>query len=191
MHILRTHIEKTVSITDEEFAVVQSLFHPLSFKKKDYIIEKNKRVEYAFFIISGLVKLSYWDDEAKEHIVSFAMEDWWETDFQAYFTESNATFFLQCIENTETLCLSIKDYRELCSKIPKMQHFFLEKSIAGHIAAQNRIISLLTLSAKDRYEQCLRLYPSLFQRVPKALLASYLGVSRETLSRLFVASKRK
>ncbi|HAO27431.1 MAG TPA: Crp/Fnr family transcriptional regulator, partial [Chryseobacterium indologenes] len=63
-------------------------------------------------------------------------------------------------------------------------HFFLEKAYMGFIAAQQRIISTMTTGIKERYEQLLQKYPSLIQRVPKTLLAAYLGVSRETLSRL-------
>lgn len=112
------------------------------------------------------------------------MEDWWESDFSAYFTNTIAKMSLQCIENTTVFSLSLKDYQKLSTELPKMERFFLKKSISGHIASQHRILSFLMSNAKERYEQLLKQYPTLFQRVPKTLLASYLGVSRETLSRL-------
>jgi CRP-like cAMP-binding protein len=131
-----------------------------------------------------LLKLVYTDDTGKQHIVSFAMEDWWESDFYAYYTQTEATLSLECVEDTEVLCLLLDDYKKLCDGLQKMQRFFLEKANFGFIGAQRRIISWLTSSAKERYEQLLHRYPSLIQRVPKSLLAAYLGVSRETLSRL-------
>ena len=135
-------------------------------------------------MISGLLKLVYNDNNGKEHIVSFAMEDWWESDFSAYFTKSKAKMSLQCIEPTTVFSISITDYEKLSTEMPKMKRFFLQKSNAGFIASQQRILSFLTSNAKERYEQLLEQYPMLFQKVPKTLLASYLCVSRETLSRL-------
>lgn len=81
-------------------------------------------------------------------------------------------------------CLLLEDYKKLCDGLQKMECFFLEKANFGFIGAQRRIISWLTLSAQERYEQLLKQSPALVQRVPKSLLAAYLGVSRETLSRL-------
>lgn len=112
------------------------------------------------------------------------MEDWWETDFLAFYTKTKATMSLQCLEDTRVLCISLENYRKLCSGLQKTEHFFLRKATSGHIASQQRILSLLSSNAKERYDQLLKRHPSLFQRVPKTLLASYLGVSRETLSRL-------
>lgn len=185
MNVLKDHINKTISLTDDEFSVVELFFTEEHFKKREMIIKENDPVNHVYFIISGLMKLFINDREAKEHIISLSMEDWWETDYLAFYTQSKATQFLQCLEKTEVLSLSFKDYEKLCNEIPKMEHFFLKKAVGGHIANQKRILSLLTLTAKERYEQLLKFYPSLLQRIPKTVLASYLGVSRETLSRFF------
>lgn len=181
---LRQHIEKIIPLTDDEFQFVCSHFSTKKFKKHQFLIQKDDPVKYAYFVISGLLKLVYTDDAAKEHIVSFAMEDWWESDYYAFFTQSNATMSLECIEDTEVLCFSLEDYKKLCSGLQKMEHFFLEKANFGFLGSQRRIISWMTSNSKERYEQFLKQYPSLTQRIPKSLIASYLGVSRETLSRL-------
>lgn len=181
---LREHIEKIVPLTDDEFAFVLSHFTTKSYKKREFLIQEGKSVKYAYFVVSGLLMLIYNNESGKQHIVSFAMEDWWESDFLAYHTQTKATMSLQCLEDTDVFCLSLEDYQQLCAGLQKMEHFFLRKANAGHIGSQQRILSFLTSNAKERYEQLLKRYPSLFQRVPKSLLASYLGVSRETLSRL-------
>lgn len=113
------------------------------------------------------------------------MEDWWESDYAAFYTQTKATQSLQCLEDTVVLKLSFDNYQQLLTEVPKMTDFFLKKAIGGHITSQRRILSLMTMSAKERYEQFLKYYPSLLQRIPKTVLASYLGVSRETLSRFF------
>ncbi|MFD2941954.1 Crp/Fnr family transcriptional regulator [Flavobacterium notoginsengisoli] len=182
---LRTHIEKVVPLTDEEAAFVIAHFVLENFSKGQLIIEEGNEVHNVYFLTSGLVKLVYEDRDAKKHIVSFAMEDWWETDFQAFYMQSKATLSLECIEDTIVYSISFENFEKLCNDLQKMERFFLRKSIAGHIGSQTRILSFLTSNAKERYEQLLLRNPSLLQRVPKSYLASYLGVSRETLSRLF------
>jgi CRP-like cAMP-binding protein len=189
MNILKDHINKTISLTDEEFSVVESFFTEEHFKKRQMIINENDQVNHVYFIISGLLKLFYTDTEAKEHIISFSMEDWWESDYAAFYTQTKATQSLQCLEDTIVLKLSFNDYQQLLIEVPKMTDFFLKKAIGGHISNQRRILSLMTMSAKERYEQFLKYYPSLLQRIPKITLAAYLGLSRETLSRFFLESK--
>ena len=126
-----------------------------------------------------------------EHIISFSMEDWWESDYAAFYTQTKATQSLQCLEDTLVLKLSFDNYQRLLTEVPKMIDFFLKKAIGGHISNQRRILSLMTMSAKERYEQFLKYYPILIQRLPKTVLAAYLGVSRETLSRLYSESGLK
>ncbi|WBL22554.1 Crp/Fnr family transcriptional regulator [Zunongwangia sp. HRR-M8] len=181
---LRRHIEENISLSDEESRLIASYFSFEEYKKKDVLIRQGEYVQDCYFIVSGLLKLIYQDESGKEHIVSFATENWWESDFSAYFTKSKAKMSLQCLEDTKVYALSLENYQKLIAKISKMAYFFLEKSNSGHIAAQNRMISLLSLNAQEKYQQLLEQHPALFQRVFKTLLASYLGVSRETLSRL-------
>jgi CRP-like cAMP-binding protein len=185
MHnILREHIQKIVTLSDDEFAFVLTQFTTKKFRKHQFLIQEGETVKFHYFVVSGLLKLVYTEDTGKQHIVSFAMEDWWESDFYAFYTQTPATMSLECVEDTEVFCLSLNGYKILCDELPKMQRFFLEKATFGFIGSQRRIISWLTSNAQERYEQLLKRYPSLIQRVPKSLLAAYLGVSRETLSRL-------
>lgn len=181
---LREHIEKVVTLSDDEFAFVLSHFTFKKFKKHQFLIQEGEAVKYYYFVVSGLLKLVYTDDTGKQHIVAFAMEDWWESDFYAYYTQTEATMSLECLEDTTVFCLLLEDYKKLCDGLQKMERFFLEKANFGFIGSQRRIISWLTSNTKERYEQLLKRYPTLVQRVPKSLLAAYLGVSRETLSRL-------
>lgn len=116
--------------------------------------------------------------------MQFALEDWWVTDFQAYFHETYATIYVDCIEASELLGISLYNREKLCAELHKMEHFFRKKSNAGYVALQGRILSFLNNNPQERYQQFFSQYPQLFQRIPKTLIASYLGVSRETLSRL-------
>ncbi len=181
---LRAHLEKIVPLTDEDFARVLARFTRRQFKKHQFLVQPGELVKYNYFVLAGLLKLVYTDAVGKPHILSFALEDWWETDFPAYYTQVPATLSLECLEDTEVLCLALAEYHALCIELPQLARFFLQKSALGAIAAQQRLLSLLTTSAQERYAQLLGKYPALGQRISKTLLASYLGVSRETLSRL-------
>lgn len=187
---LRDHFEKTMPLTDEEFAFVLAHFTFKRFKKHQFLIQQGEPAPYVYLVVAGLLKLVYTDESGKAHIVSFAMEDWWQSDFQAFYAQTRATLSLECLEDTAVFCLSLADYHKLCADFPKVERFILKKSITGSIAAQQRILSLLTTDARQRYDQLLKQQPALFQRVSKTLLASYLGVSRETLSRLTSVSYR-
>lgn len=181
---LRQHIAKITSLTDAEFEYIYSHFTSKTLKKHQFVIQKGDMVRNDYFVISGLLKAYHTDDNGKEHIIQFAMEDWWISDYQAYFSNTLATLNIDCIENVELLCLSLANREKLCAELHKIEHFFRRKSNAGYVALQQRILSLLNSSARQRYDQLLHQYPSLFQRVPKTIIASYLGVTRETLSRL-------
>lgn len=183
--MLRRHIEKVVSLSDEEYAFVRRHFGIKNCRKGGFLIEKGEPVYYVYLVISGLVKLVYYDKAAREHIISFAMEEWWESDYPAWFLRNSATLSLQCIEDTQAYCITLNDYKIICAKVQKMEHFFLQKANRGHLASMERILSFLASSPKERYELLLKRQPALMQRVPKAMLAAYIGVSRETLSRLW------
>lgn len=181
--ILRQQIEKITPLTDKEFDYILSHFTTKKIKKHQFLIQESDLVQNDYFVIKGLLRAYYINEEGKEHIMQFAMEDWWITDYQAYFNETKASLNIDCIETTEVLCLSLYNREKLCADMHKIEHFFRKKSNSGYVALQRRILSLLNSNAKERYEQLLQQYPALFQRVPKTLIASYLGVSRETLSR--------
>ena len=153
------------------------------YKKHQFLIQEGDNVTNDYFVVKGLLKAYHIDKEGKEYIMQFAMEDWWISDYQAYFSQSKATLNIDCIEEVEILCLTLHNRDKICADLHKIEHFFRRKSNMGYVALQRRILSMLNSNAKERYDQLLLQYPNLFQRVPKTLIASYLGVSRETLSR--------
>jgi len=181
---LRRQIEQLVPLTDEEFQHVLSHFSTRRFKKNQYLIQAGDLAPNDFFVAKGLLKSSFSDESGKEHIVQFAMEQWWISDPQAFNLNQKATLDVYSLEDTVTFYIIQEKREKLCSDMHKMEYFFRKKAQAGYIALQRRIISLMSQTAKERYEQFLLLYPALLPRVPKSLIASYLGITRETLSRL-------
>jgi len=191
MHLLRQHFEELISLTDEEFAYIASHFTQHSFKKNDFLLHEDKIVTHEYWVLKGLLKTYLLDANGKEHIVQFAMENWWVTDYQAFFGKKKATLNICCLEDTEILAITYTDKEKLCAELSQFNTFHRQKCNMGYAAQQRRILSLLSDDAHTRYEQFAALYPSLLQRLPKSLIASYLGVSRETLSRLYFTSHTK
>ena len=183
-NLLRLQIEKIVKLTDEEFAFVLTHFMHRAFKKHQYVVQDGDHAPNDYFVLKGLLKSFYLDESGKMHILQFAMEDWWISDPQAYHNKTIATLNIDCLEDTSTMYISIDNREKLCADLKKMEYFFMKKTTAGYIALQRRILSLMSQKADKRYQQFISLYPSLLQRLPKALVASYLGISRETLSRI-------
>lgn len=186
--ILRQQIEKITPLSDAEFDYILGHFISKKLKKHQYVLQEGENVPNDFFILNGCLKSYFTDKNGKEHILQFGMQDWWITDYQAYYNQSIATINIDCIEDSEILCLSFQNREKLCAEMHKIEHFFRKKTNKRNVALQQRILSLLSNNAKEKYDQLLQLYPQLFQKVPKHLIASYLGVSRETLSRLNASS---
>lgn len=183
-HPLRTHFEQITPLSDSEFAYILGHFVVRKYRRHQFVVQDGEAVINDFFVLSGCLKAYYTAPDGKESILQFATENWWITDYQAYYRETPATLSIDCVEDCELLCLSLLNREKLCAELRGIEHFFRKKSNAGYVALQQRILSLLTSSAADRYEQFMQRYPGLLQRLPKTLIAAYLGVSRETLSRL-------
>jgi hypothetical protein len=113
------------------------------------------------------------------------MPTWWASDYNALYSGTRATTYIDCITNAEVLCLSNADREEICKEIHEVEHFFRWRTNKGYVASQKRLLSLMNNNAKHRYEELMTQYPALYNMVPKHLIAAYLGVSRETLSRLY------
>jgi CRP-like cAMP-binding protein len=187
--ILRQQIDKVSPLTDAEFDYVVSHFTQRKFKKHQFVVQEGQLVENDFFILEGCLKSYSTDASGKEHIIQFGLKDWWITDYEAYYNQTLATVNIDCIEDTFAMCLTYKNREKLCAEMHKIEHFFRKKTNRRNVALQQRILSLLSSNARERYDQLLKQYPQLFQKVPKHLIAAYLGVSRETLSRFNSSSK--
>ena len=182
-HPLRKHIEEIIPLTDDEFAYILGHFRQVSRRKNHYVVQVGEPVNQEFWVVKGCLKSCFYDHSGKEHILQFAMENWWITDYEAFNNRTTSTIFIDCTEDSELLSISYENREKLSSEMHKMERFWAKKTKLGYIALQKRILSLLKDTARERFDKLLSQYPDLFRRVPKKLIASYLGVSRETLSR--------
>jgi len=182
--ILKQHVAKTVLLSDPEFDYFFSFFKLQSYTRGQTIITEGSKVDCEYFVVDGCLKCFYMNDDMKMFILQFAMSTWWASDYNALYSGEKAKINLDCITNAEVLCLSNIDREKLCREIHQVEHFFRWRTNKGYVAAQRRLLSHMNNDARRRYEELMMLYPALYNMVPKHLIAAYLGVSRETLSRL-------
>jgi CRP-like cAMP-binding protein len=183
--VLKQHIGKFVTISDDQLDYFVSHFQEHTYKKGQMIIGEGDRVDKEYFVLSGCLKAFYINDETKMYILQFAMPTWWTSDYSALYNNTRASISVDCITDAEVLSLSNADREKICSEIHAIEHFFRWRTNRGYVASQRRLLSLMNSDAKERYEELMRMYPELYHIVPKHLIAAYLGVTRETLSRLY------
>ena len=187
--ILKDHITKTVELTDAQFDGFYACFKHESLKKGQILIREGDAVAREYFVLSGCLKTYFTNDELKTTILQFAMPTWWASDYMALYNHCKAAVIVDCVSNAEVLSISAEDRERMCHEVEAIGHFFRWRTNRGFAALQKRLLSFMTNDTKQRYEDLLAQYPTLFQLVPKHLIASYLGVSRETVSRLYHSSR--
>ncbi|MBL7699657.1 MAG: Crp/Fnr family transcriptional regulator [Chitinophagaceae bacterium] len=183
---LRRHIESIVPLNDEEFTYILSHFTEKHFRKHQFIEQEGNYVKYDYFLIEGLTKTFFTNEQGKEHILEFAMDNYWVTDIQALQNETQSTLNISCLSNCHVLSISKQKIEKLCAEVDKMQFYFRKKAMNENALLQKRILCLIKNNAAARYHDLASNHPELIQKVPKTLIASYVGVSRETLSRMLM-----
>lgn len=181
---LLKYINNYISLTNEEIAFLESKLIFRSYLKGQYIVQQGDVCKYSCFVISGCTKTFYLDKEGQEHIVMFSIEDWWTSDIGSFITQTPADFNVQCLENTQLVMFSYDVIEELYSNIPKLERFFRQIIEKGLVASQKRIVRSFSLSAKEQYLYFREQYPKIEQRIPQYMIASYLGITKEFLSKI-------
>lgn len=167
-------------------------FYTESFYKKGAVLLKRGEVcEHIFFVEKGLLRAYTLDDNGKEHIIQFATENWFISDRSSVFFNEPSTFYIEAVEETQTVILH-RDFTQKAAEISVAFQQYNERLLQIHIyQLQSRINLLLGASAEERYLSFIQLYPDLLLRVPQLMIASYLGITPESLSRVRKELARK
>lgn len=181
---LLNYINDFITLTEEEksFLILNTTHR--KYLKGQYIIQQGDVCKNSNFIISGCTKNFYVDEKGQEHIIMFAIENWWTSDIGSFITQTPSDFNVQCLENTEVIQFSHQNQDEIFKQIPKFETLFrklLEKAL---VSSQKRIVNNFILSAKEQYIYFKAQYPTIEKRVPQYMVASYLGITKEFLSKI-------
>jgi CRP-like cAMP-binding protein len=181
---LRTHIEKKVTLTDKEYEICTGLFIQRKIKRHQFLLHEGDVCKYLAFVTKGCMRQYTIDAKGEEHVVQFAIEDWWVTDQASYLTHKPAIYNIDAIEDSDVLLIDYPSREKLCNAVPKFDRFFRLLLENKFIATDRRISGNLSLSAEEQYLCMLDTYPNIVQRVPQNQIASYLGITPQSLSRI-------
>ena len=189
--LLRKYFEQRFPLTDEQFDLIRSLYIHKKLKKGDFLIREGEVFKYGVFVAKGCLRRYVIDNKGKEHILLFLPETWWISDMQSMIHGTPSPYFIDAIEETDVLMTDKTSHEKILQDIPGFAEAYM-KGIQKHIEAKDkRIASALSATAEERYDEFLLKYPSIAQRVPQHMLASYLGISPETLSRIRKRQSRR
>jgi len=182
--LLRAHIEKRVHLTDEEFDSIKKFFVPKTIKKHQFLLNEGIVCKHLGFVNSGCLREYTIDNKGIEHIIQFAIADWWVSDLHSFLSGLPATNNIDALQDSEVLLLEKSAREELLDNCPKMERFFRLLNEANQVAVRKRITDSLEASAEERYLKFIKTYPKLYGQVPQNQIASYLGITPQSLSRI-------
>jgi len=179
-----SHVEKIISLSDKEKEEFLSILQQLNLKKKNFLIQPGEKVTSEYYVLKGSLTAYYLDQNDNQHIIQFSIEDWWISDFEAFFSEQPAKLYVQANEDCELLAINKSALEVLYQRIPAFERFFRIKTTAAFVSLRQRILSSLQKSSKERYVEFCYQYPSIEKRFPNYQIANYLGIKPESLSRI-------
>lgn len=182
--VLRAYLEARASFQEDELALIRLRFVAAALRGGEFLQRAGEISKWTAFVARGCLRRYLIDGAGKEHILQFAPETWWTADNASLATGETSQYFIDAIEDSEVLLIDPASHEELVERVPGYSAAY-RKSLQKHTAARDeRIARSLSASAAERYAEFLKTYPSIATRVPQWMLASHLGISPETLSRI-------
>jgi len=178
------NLGKYVALTPAEGIIIESLFTHKKFRKRQYILQEGDTCRHETLVITGLTRTYEVDEKGQEHVVQFGLEDWWVGDLYSFLSETPTKYNIDCLEDTEVLQVTRPNLELLYQQVPKLERHFRIVIQNAFIASTKRVASSLTKNAAERYNEFIARYPQIDQRVPNHQIASYLGITPQSLSRI-------
>lgn len=181
---LSKHLSEIIHLSKNERDEFFSLLTEVKLRKRESLIEAGSYVAYEYYVLKGCLKAYHTSEDGHRSVVQFAIEDWWISDFDAFFNDLPAKLTICAIEESVVLGIHKNSLAELYKRIPKFERFFRIKTTRAFLSLTKRIQSGLEKDSRERYLDFCKTYPNIEQRVPNYHIASYLGIQPESLSRI-------
>lgn len=178
-------------LTNDEEALVTAAFHPKKFRKRQYFLQEGDVCKYVGFVVKGAMRQYSVDDKGVEHIVNLFLENWWVSDRESAAMLTPSKYNIDAWEDTELLVATVADMVNLIEKVPLFGQMTRLMDQRSFIASQRRLNSTLSNTAEKRYEEFVENHPKFNQRFPQHIIASYLGITKDTLSRVRKQAMKK
>jgi CRP-like cAMP-binding protein len=184
-------LTEKVDFNANELSTLKSYLMPKKLRKKQYLLQEGDVCKYVTFVEKGALRSYTMDEKGGEHIIQFALEGWTISDLYSFLTAEPATYNIDALEDSELVQISKSAHEELLKIMPKYETWNRVQITGAYIAMQRRLTSIISLSLEERYTAFTTLYPHIVQRVPQHMIASYMGLTPETLSRVRKKISRK
>jgi CRP-like cAMP-binding protein len=175
---------ETIPLTNEEQHLISTFLTTKKLRKKQYVLQEGDVCKYIAYVEKGALRAYTISEKGDEHIIQFALEGWLIADLFSFLTGEPATYNIDALEETELVLISKSSYVELLKKLPKFETYIRVQLTSAYIAMQRRLTSIISFSLEERYNYFNELYPNIVSRVPQHMIASYMGLTAETLSRV-------
>jgi CRP-like cAMP-binding protein len=179
-----SYIRSKEDFTNDELKLIRSLSVMKKLRRRQLLLREGEVCQYKIFVAKGLLKNYRLKDDGTEHIMRFAPENSWTTDHQSYTHQTPSKYNIEALEDTEVVLWTLENIKELLHAIPAFKSYS-DKLMANSLnAGHERILINISYTSEEKYQNFITSFPDVFRRVPLHMVASYLGVSRETLSRI-------
>ena len=173
-----------VPLTQEEEAFIKQYLTPKKLRKKQYFLQEGDVSKHTAFVEKGALRAYVLDEKGAEHITAFALEGWSISDIPSFLKGEPATLNIDALEDCELVLISRAAHEELLQKMPKYETYMRIMVTNAYIALQKRMTNMISLPLEERYKAFTQMHQNIFQRVPQHMIASFMGLSPETLSRV-------
>jgi CRP-like cAMP-binding protein len=176
--------QSSLSLTEKEKELIAENFRVKKLRKRQYFLQEGEVCKYVGFVVKGATRMYTIDKKGTEHILKFFIENWWVGDSESYTDLVPSRFNIDAVEDTELLLTTNELVQRLIVDVPAIARMIRTMDQRAAVAAQRRLHASITLTAEERYDELAAAYPQFMQRFPQGMIASYLGISPETLSRI-------
>ena len=181
---LLTYLSTNLAVDESHILPIVEACTVRKIKKDEFLLRENEYCKYTFFVEAGLLRQYSIDSKGKEHTITFAPESWFVSDRESIYFNQPSAYFIQALEDSQVALIDEHFLNALSQKVPSFTTYN-NKLLHNHIRhLQNRIHMLLSTTAEERYLQFIEMYPDILLRVPQTMVASYLGIAPESLSRV-------
>ena len=180
----RNHLSKILGVPIDSLEVCSTFYEIKKVKKNEIILREGEISDSTFFVEKGLLRMYSIDKAGKEHVIQFAPENWIISDTTSQLLNEKSRFYIEAIEDS-TVIVTREGFFENLSKVYPDVAEKNQRLMFNHIKnLQSRVNALISTTAEERYLDFLKRYPNLMLRAPQWMVASYLGITPESLSRV-------